>query len=122
MKNKGKAAFVLAGISVDKLCDPIVATRIRFYRKWRGLTQVDVAKATGLSQSVISRIEKDAMVGTVGQLEAICKVLGIDLFSLTEDVATTVKNVAGGFARTPVGQLSNLMSPANVKMPDRSDT
>jgi transcriptional regulator with XRE-family HTH domain len=48
----------------------IVGRRIRTLRKARGLTQAQLAKATGLPQSQISQIESGARPGSTIQLDA----------------------------------------------------
>ena len=48
----------------------IVGRRIRTLRKARGLTQAQLAEATGLPQSQISQIESGARLGSTIQLDA----------------------------------------------------
>jgi transcriptional regulator with XRE-family HTH domain len=49
---------------------------IRDWRKHRGLTQEQLAKASGISQSNLSRLERGDQEYTQGNLEALAEVLG----------------------------------------------
>ena len=63
----------------------IVGRRIRDLRKRRGLTQAQLAEATGLLQSQISQIESGVRRGSTIQLDAarsIAFVLGVSLDAL----------------------------------------
>lgn len=71
----------------------IVGKRVRDLRKLRGLTQAQLAEATGLPQSQISQIESGARRGITIQLDAarsIAFALGVSLDALagvpTDDV------------------------------------
>jgi DNA-binding Xre family transcriptional regulator len=51
---------------------------LKAIRKWRGLTQMDLASRTGLGQGYISDIEAKRRRGTKETLEQIAKALEID--------------------------------------------
>lgn len=55
---------------------PTVGSRVRALRKKRGLTQVQLARAVGITQGSLSLIETDATQVPAGEtLAALCKVL-----------------------------------------------
>lgn len=62
--------------------------RIRFLRKKRGLTQPDMAKSLGISQSLLSLIENGGREITPKMQDEIASILNVtldDLFKLTEN-------------------------------------
>lgn len=54
-----------------------VATRIVAYRSQRGMTQRDLAKATGLTQSAIGRLELGEHTPSLGTLAKLTKATGL---------------------------------------------
>lgn len=60
------------------------ATLIKALRKWRGLTQVQMADRTGLAQSYISEIETVGKKGSAEALEKIAVALDVDVDWLTD--------------------------------------
>jgi DNA-binding XRE family transcriptional regulator len=52
---------------------------IRAIRKYRGLTQLDVAERAGLRQGYIADIEAGKKTGSAGSLKAIAAALGVPL-------------------------------------------
>lgn len=52
---------------------------VRVFREWRGLTQVDLATRTGLSQGHVSDIESGRRTGTVAVLRQVADALGVPL-------------------------------------------
>ncbi len=54
-------------------------------RKWRKLTQEQLAEAAGISQGYLSEIESGKKVGDVGTLRAIAAALGVSLDDITPD-------------------------------------
>ena len=62
---------------VDRLADGENALRV--FREWRGLTQVELATATGLSQGHISDIETGRRTGTPAALRQIADALQVPL-------------------------------------------
>lgn len=57
-------------------------SRIRTYRKYRGLTISELAEAAGISQPYLSEIESGKKTGTVDVLKRIATVLKVDLDDL----------------------------------------
>jgi ribosome-binding protein aMBF1 (putative translation factor) len=55
---------------------------IKVWREHRGLTQQALARAAGLPQSTIARLEGGARKGTVEQMRKLAGVLGINLDTL----------------------------------------
>lgn len=54
-----------------------VAARIRAARKGRGISQRDLARAVGVAQSTLSRIERGKRRVSVDRLVAIARALGV---------------------------------------------
>lgn len=59
--------------------------KLRECRKAKGLTQKDVAKMTGLSQQVISRMEKMDCKPSLTNLMLYINALGLDMLKIFED-------------------------------------
>lgn len=62
-----------------------IGSRIRYYRKIRGLTLVGMADKLHMSKSVISKYERGEIAITVEQLQSIAEVLEIDMLLLLGD-------------------------------------
>lgn len=60
------------------------ASMIKALRKWRGLTQVQMAERTGLAQSYLSEIETVGKKGSADALEKIAVALEVDVEWLTD--------------------------------------
>lgn len=73
-----------------------VGARIRQARLRRGLTLVQIARATGLSPSMISMVERGVAAPSIGALVALSDALGVSMASLFGPV------LAGGRRRSPV--------------------
>lgn len=58
---------------------------VRVLREFRAMTQTELAKAAGLSQSYLSEIERGSREGTISTVKAIAKALAVPLTVLTED-------------------------------------
>ena len=52
---------------------------VRIWRKRRGMTQIELARASHLSDSYLSKIENGKSDGTLRTLRAIARALGVDL-------------------------------------------
>jgi len=63
---------------------PFSLNIIRF-RKLRGLSQVDLAKITGLSKRMIAYYETEAVKPPIDKLEIIAKALGISIANIIEE-------------------------------------
>ncbi|MGJ8571690.1 MAG: helix-turn-helix domain-containing protein [Hoeflea sp.] len=57
-------------------------SRVRTYRKYRGLTMIELAKAAGISQPYLSDIENGKKTGSVDVLKRIATSLRVDLDDL----------------------------------------
>jgi len=57
---------------------------LRVFRKYRGLTQTELAGRAGLGQNVVSRIESGKKTGTVSTLAALAKALGVTVDDLID--------------------------------------
>src|SRR6202158_407210 len=68
--------------------DELLAARtpLAFWRKKRGLTQTDLAKAAGIAQGVLSEIESGLKTGDVTVLQRIAIALEISLVELVPDL------------------------------------
>src|SRR5580693_91979 len=64
--------------------DELLAARtpLAFWRKKRGLTQTDLAKAAGIAQGFLSEIESGLKTGDVNVLQRIASALEISLLEL----------------------------------------
>ena len=60
--------------------------RIRDLRKSRHMTLVEIAKASGIDQATLSRIENSKMTGTLDSHRRIAEALGVRLTELYESV------------------------------------
>lgn len=58
---------------------------IAAWRKYRGLSQVELAKAAGCTQSALSQIESGARYGTPKLRKALAKALDAPLWTLDEE-------------------------------------
>jgi ribosome-binding protein aMBF1 (putative translation factor) len=61
-------------------------TPLAFWRKRRGLTQTDLAKAAGIAQGFLSEIESGRKTGDVTVLQRIAVALEISLLELVPDL------------------------------------
>ena len=55
---------------------------IRIVRKFRKMTQEQLAKAIGVNRSLISKYEKNMIEPSVKQLKKISEILGVDIFDM----------------------------------------
>lgn len=78
MKIKKKAQKTAA----PKFPEYNLGERIRFLRTSRGLSQVELAKASKLSQSAIAQIETGKKDASITSLKDISKALDVDVASL----------------------------------------
>jgi ribosome-binding protein aMBF1 (putative translation factor) len=67
--------------------DELLAARtpLAFWRKKRGLTQIDLAKAAGTAQGFLSEIESGLKTGDVAVLQRIAAALEVSLLDLVPD-------------------------------------
>lgn len=67
-------------ISTDKLVNTVIRLR-----KEKGLTQVQLAEATGINRAMIGRLEKSDYIPSVEQLQQLGEVLGFEVVDLFVD-------------------------------------
>lgn len=60
--------------------DQAIGDKLRGLRAERRLSQGKLAEISGVSESTIYRIEKATLSARMGQLDALCAALGIDLY------------------------------------------
>ena len=60
---------------------------VKVWRKYRGMSQVDLATAVGLSQGYIAQIETGKREGTIANYRAFSQVLAVDLDDLVPPVS-----------------------------------
>ena len=61
---------------------------VRVWREYRGLTQVQLAEAAGVTQSMVAMIERGDRRGTVDTLTVIARALRVDLDDLASGGVT----------------------------------
>jgi DNA-binding XRE family transcriptional regulator len=54
-------------------------SKLRIWREYRGLTQTDIAKQVGVSQSTIALMESGKRAATLAMFKKIAKALNLDL-------------------------------------------
>jgi ribosome-binding protein aMBF1 (putative translation factor) len=79
--------------------DELLAARtpLAFWRKKRGLTQTDLAKAAKIAQGFLSEIESGLKTGDVTVLQRIARALEISLLELVPDLPSSQRKSGGGF-------------------------
>ena len=87
--------------------------KVRFFRKEKGYSQVRFARKVGVSQSMISKIERRAFQPKAHIAERMAKVLGVALEQLGDaggqQPTTAGTNPVGwGHARTPEGPYTSV--------------
>jgi ribosome-binding protein aMBF1 (putative translation factor) len=75
---------VLSEAEMDELL--AAKTPLAFWRRKRGLTQIDLAKAAEIAQGVLSEIESGLKTGDVAVLQRIAVALEISLLDLVPDL------------------------------------
>ena len=74
----------LSEAEMDELL--VARTPLAFWRKKRGLTQADLARAVGIAQGFLSEIESGFKTGDVTVLQRIAAALEISLLDLVPDL------------------------------------
>ncbi|TWF58801.1 helix-turn-helix domain-containing protein [Neorhizobium alkalisoli] len=67
-----------------------IGARLHEVRKSRKLTLQDISKATGVSASAFSKIERNELSPTIGTLQRIAQGIGVDLMELLNDQSNSV--------------------------------
>lgn len=72
----------------------LLGTRISMLRKAKGLSQQELASLTGISQTYISKVEKNKRQPTIGKVILISKALGTtieEILSETDEITYKYK-------------------------------
>ena len=79
---------------MKKLSFRFLAETVKTKRKEKGLTQIDLAKLTGINRSMIGQLENMTFKPSIEQLEALAEALDFDITSLyVDDAKSTPKAV-----------------------------
>ena len=79
---------------MKKLSFRLLAETVKTKRKEKGLTQIDLAKLTGINRSMIGQLENMTFKPSIEQLEALAEALDFDITSLyVDDAKSTPKAV-----------------------------
>ncbi len=79
------------GIALKKFSQEKMAETITTLRKEKGLTQAQLAEATGINRAMIGRIENNDYILTIEQMEALAEALGFETAGLFEEPAAPEK-------------------------------
>ena len=79
---------------MKKLSFRLLAETVKTKRKEKGLTQIDLAKLTGINRSMIGQLENMTFKPSIEQLEALAEALDFDITNLyVDDAKSTPKAV-----------------------------
>lgn len=78
----------IMGIKLTKMKPTGLGMRVRAARKAKGMTQVQLARAAGIDQSTVSKIERGAQASTT-DIVSIASALGVDSAFLDKGVTTS---------------------------------
>lgn len=105
--------------NIKKTAEPevLIGARLRTARTSRGLTLGQVAKAAGLTEGFVSRLERDQVSPSVASLVAVCDALGLRVGELFEPPVTNIVRAGQGALVNFGGQKVHeyLLSPGNQK-------
>ena len=77
---------------MKKLSFRLLAETVKTKRKEKGLTQIDLAKLTGINRSMIGQLENMTFKPSIEQLEALAEALDFDITNLyVDDAKSTLK-------------------------------
>ena len=79
---------------MKKLSFRLLAETVKTKRKEKGLTQIDLAKLTGINRSMIGQLENMTFKPSIEQLEALAEALDFDITSLYVDDAKSTPKAA----------------------------
>ena len=78
---------------MKKLSFRLLAETVKTKRKEKGLTQIDLAKLTGINRSMIGQLENMTFKPSIEQLEALAEALDFDITNLYVDDAKSTPEV-----------------------------
>jgi len=109
---------------MDDALERLVSTRLRALRAERGLSLDALAKVSGVSRAMISKIERGEASPTAGLLGRLCAGLGADLGWLFQPDSETPQDVSRRGAqpawRDPeTGYTRRNLTPAGARSPTR---
>ena len=79
---------------MKKLSFRLLAETVKTKRKEKGLTQIDLAKLTGINRSMIGQLENMTFKPSIEQLEALAEALDFDITNLYADDARSAPKAA----------------------------
>ena len=79
---------------MKKLSFRLLAETVKTKRKEKGLTQIDLAKLTGINRSMIGQLENMTFKPSIEQLEALAEALDFDITNLYVDDAKSIPKAA----------------------------
>ena len=79
---------------MKKLSFRLLAETVKTKRKEKGLTQIDLAKLTGINRSMIGQLENMTFKPSIEQLEALAEALDFDITNLYVDDAQSTPKAA----------------------------
>ena len=79
---------------MKKLSFRLLAETVKTKRKEKGLTQIDLAKLTGINRSMIGQLENMTFKPSIEQLEALAEALDFDITNLYVDDAKSAPKAA----------------------------
>ena len=79
---------------MKKISFRLLAETVKTKRKEKGLTQIDLAKLTGINRSMIGQLENMTFKPSIEQLEALAEALDFDITNLYVDDAKSAPKAA----------------------------
>ena len=96
------------GLEMKKLSVDRLVETIRALRKKKGLTQAQLADATGINRAMIGRIENKDYVPTVDQMQMLGETLGFEVVDMFVDAVTADVTEEKAAAHTTVEKRYNI--------------
>ena len=86
---------------------PALGPRIKALRKARGLSLAELARATGVSEATLSRVENEQTLVSAHHLYQLARSLGADITAFFEDTSRTLSNGIRSICRKGEGVALN---------------
>jgi ribosome-binding protein aMBF1 (putative translation factor) len=77
----------LAFVNVEAFLDVAVGTRLRVFRRQKGMSRGDLANRVGTSVETIRTAETRPWETPIGLIASLCDALGREIYELSEDIA-----------------------------------